>query len=96
MEFTTESGSNYSNYGGCYYEVWNRLVHIHIGVSGLTVNTGNTITSIPLAIRPVATIFTLGGGGNQDLFTTVETRASGLVVVYPRGTYCGADVYYLI
>lgn len=96
VDFTTATGANYANYGGCYYENWGRLVHIHIGVSGLTAGSGNTIYTMPNSLKPSETIFTLGSSGTTGKYVSVETRASGQVVVYPEFTYCGADVYYTI
>lgn len=91
-----QTGASYSNYGGCYYEIWNKIIHIHIGVSGLTANTSNQIYTLPTAIKPYATIFTIGSSGGIGKYAIIETRGSGAVVAYPDNTYCGADIFYII
>lgn len=95
VTFTTNTGSNYSGYGGCFYEKCGRLVHIHIGVSGLS--GSSAIKTIP-EIKPNVQQFGMGTGGSTNSFCIVEVNTSGGINVYPStgATYCGADVYYLI
>lgn len=95
--FTPTSGSSYSTYGGCYYETYGNMVHVHVGVSGLTANTGTTIFTLPSGVRPSSTIFGHGTGGTATNIGYLEVRTTGVVYVYSNGsTYVGADVTYMV
>ena len=94
--FTPTSGSSYSNYGGCYYEKYGRTVHVHVGVSGLTTGTATTIFTLPSGYRPSSMIFGHGTGGAWNNICYLEVNTSGAVTVRSQGTYCGADVTFLV
>lgn len=96
VDFTPAVGSSYASYGGCYYETMGRLVHVHLGVSGLTSGASNALYTLPAALRPSNTIFDVASAGGAGKFSGVEIRVSGAVVAVPNGTYCGADVVYFI
>lgn len=94
--FTPTSGSNYDNYGGCYYEKCGGVIHVHVGVSGLTANTDTTIYTLPSGYCPSSTVFAHGTGGAWNNLGYVDVRTSGEVHVRSQGTYCGVDITYMI
>lgn len=94
--WTPISGSSYSNYGGCYYEKYGRVVHVHVGVSGLTANTATVIYTLPSGYRPSTTVFAHGTGGSWNNIGYVEIYADGRISVRSQGAYCGADITYLV
>lgn len=95
--FTPTSGSNYSGYGGCYYETYGKMVHVHVGVSGLTQNTGKAIYTLPSGLCPSTPIYAHGTAGTAANIGYLEIRTDGKVYVQPNGgTYLGADAIYMI
>lgn len=95
--FTPTRGSNYDNYGGCFYERYGALVHIHLGLSGLSQGAANRVYELPTEIRPPVTIFANGHAGSFNSYTVVEVRRDGIISIIPNGgTYCGADVFYIL
>lgn len=94
--FTPTSGSSYSNYGGCYYEKYGRLVHVHVGVSGLTTNTSTNIFTLPTGYRPSSPMFAHGTGGSWNTLGYLEISTAGVVNVRSQGTYCGADAFFIV
>lgn len=93
--WTPTSGSSYSNYGGCYYEKYGRVVHVHVGVSGLTANTATVIYTLPSGYRPSSTVFAHGTGGAWNNIGYVEIYSDGRISARSQGTYCGADITFL-
>lgn len=94
--FTPTSGTSYANYGGCYYETYGNLVHVHVGVYQLTANTATIIYTLPSEVRPPTVIFAHGTGGSWNNIGYVEVRANGEIYVRAQGTGCGADAFYLL
>lgn len=94
--FTPTSGSSYSNYGGCYYEKYGRVVHIHVGVSGLSTGVSTNIYTLPSGYRPSSPVYTHGTGGAWNNIGYMEISTAGVVTVRSQGTYCGADVTFLV
>lgn len=94
--FTPMRGSSYAPYGGCYYETWGRLVHLHLGISGLVASTGVTVTIMPSALCPPSKVFAQGTAGSMNSQVIAEMETDGITRVYPSSTYCGADLYYII
>lgn len=94
--FTPTSGSSYSSYGGCYYEKWGKVVHVHIGVSGLTASTATNIYTLPTGYRPTSPIFAYGTSGSWNSIAYVEIRTDGVINVRSVGNYCGADVSFMV
>ena len=94
--FPPTSGSSYTNYGGCYYEKWGKVVHVHIGVSGLTASTATDIYTLPAGYRPTSPIFTYGTSGSWNSIAYVEIRTDGVINVRSVGNYCGADVSFMV
>lgn len=101
VAFTPTAGSSYSGYGGCYYETYGdyygRVVHVHVGVSGLTQGSGQSIYTLPSEVRPHSMVVAHGTAGRADNIGYLEVRADGTVYVQPNGgTYIGADVTYIV
>lgn len=94
--WTPTSGSSYSNYGGCYYEKYGRVVHVHVGVSGLTTGTSTNIYTLPSGYRPSSPVYAHGTGGAWNNIGYLEISAAGVVTVRSQGAYCGADITYLV
>ena len=93
--WTPTSGSSYSNYGGCYYEKYGRVVHVHVGVSGLTTGTSTNIYTLPSSHRPSSPVYAHGTGGAWNNIGYLEISTGGVVTVRSQGTYCGADITFL-
>lgn len=93
--WTPTSGSSYSSYGGCYYEKYGRVVHVHVGVSGLTANTATVVYTLPSSHRPSSTVFAHGTGGAWNNIGYVEIYSDGRISVRSQGAYCGADITFL-
>lgn len=94
--WTPTSGSSYSSYGGCYYEKYGRVVHVHVGVSGLTTGTSTNIYTLPSSHRPSSPVYAHGTGGAWNNIGYLEISTAGVVTVRSQGTYCGADITYLV
>ena len=93
--WTPTSGSAYASYGGCYYEIMGRQVHIHAGVSGLTSGAVNNVGTIASEARPSETVFGTGGAGNLNSYAQMEITSAGVMTIIPsNGTYCGVDVFF--
>lgn len=88
--------SNYSSYGGSYYEKCGRVVHVHVGVSGLTANTSKNIFTLPEGYRPTSRVFGHGTGGAWNNLGYVDIGTDGVITVRSEGTYCGADATFLV
>lgn len=94
---TAASGaSNYSSYGNSYYEKAGNIVHVHIGVSGLTTGTATSIYTLPSGHRPTSKVFAHGTGGAWNNLGYMEITTAGVITVRSEGTYCGADVTYFV
>lgn len=94
--FTPSGCSNYANYGGCYYETYGNLVHVHVGVYQLTANTATIIYTLPSEVRPPSVVFAHGTGGAWNNIGYVEVRTNGEIYVRAQATGCGADAFYLL
>lgn len=94
--FTPTSGSSYSNYGGCYYEKYGRVVHVHVGVSGLSTGASTNIYTLPSGYRPTSPVYAHGTGGAWNNIGYLEISTAGVVTVRSQGTYCGADVTFMV
>ena len=93
--FTPTSGSSYSSYGGCYYEKYGRVVHVHVGVSGLSTGVSTNIYTLPSGYRPTSPVYAHGTGGSWNNIGYMEISTAGVVTVRSQGTYCGADVTFM-
>jgi hypothetical protein len=94
--FTPTRGSSYSNFGGCYYEKYGRPVHVHLGLSGLTASTSATVFTLPSGYRPSSPVYAYGTGGSWDVLCYAVIGTGGAIDVRSHGTYCGADITFMI
>ena len=94
--FTPAYGSSYAAFGGCYYEKYGHIIHLHIGISGLTAKTGRVVLVLPEAFRPSAGILQKCIADNVDKMGNLEVRTNGEVYVNTQGTYIGADVMWFV
>ena len=93
--FTPTSGTSYANYGGCYYEKRNGIMHVHVGVSGLTANTTTTVYTLPSDVRPVSSVTSYGVGGSFSLGVLGRANAGGAIEIRSEGTYAQIDFWYM-
>lgn len=91
---TPTSGTNYSGYGNCYYEVLGKLVHFHVGISGLTANTSTTIYTMPSGLRPSTTMSYKGNGGNTDSTAHLFANSNGTITVNSPQQYAMGEIWY--
>lgn len=96
VDFTPTAGTNYSGYGNCWYQQWGRLVHVHIGVGGLTANTATTIYTMPSGLRPRTQLVTIGRSGNTASFAYMSIGVAGAIVATPQQTYATGEFYYFV
>ena len=93
----TASGvSNYSNYGNSYYEKAGNVVHVHIGVKGVTANTVVAIATLPSGYRPTSQVFGHGTGGTSDNIGYMDISTAGVIQVRSATGYISADITYLV
>lgn len=96
VTFTPAKGANYDYYGGCYYEKYGRVVHVHVGINGLTANTANNILTLPAGYRPASLIVVHGTGGSWNNLGYVDINTSGVIQVRTEGAACCADVTFIV
>lgn len=95
-EFNPTSATSYAGYGGCYYEKYGNVIHVHVGLSGMTAGTDYSIFTLPVGCRPTTNLFAHGTGGSWNNIGYVEIRPDGTVHARSVGNYCGADITYLV
>lgn len=93
---TPTKGSNNSVYGNSYYEKAGNVVHVHIGVKGITANTVVAIATLPSGYRPTSQVFGHGTGGTSDNIGYIDISTAGVIQVRSSTGYIGADVTYLV
>lgn len=91
--------------GGCFYEVYGKLVRLHFNLTSLTASGStsgtevyNVVFNIPLALRPGASIITIGTEADPAAgFTRMVVSASnGNVSILTPGTTAIVDGMYLL
>lgn len=95
---TPSTGSAVANQGGCYYEVLNGQVHIHLALSGLTANTNAAITTLPAAVRPPTIVTGYGFSsaiGDRNASRCV-VNTTGAVTVNSDVTTARIDLTYFL
>ena len=92
--FTPVVGTAYSSYGGCYYEKYGALVHVHIGMSGLN-SSYQIVYTMPTGFRPQSIQMSVGEGGNAGSIAKIYVNTNGNIQVSSSVGYCGGDIYYL-
>ena len=89
--------TNSTTHGGCYYERYGNVVHIHAGCAGLTPGgTDYTIITLPVECRPASPVFAHGTGGSWNNLGYLDIRADGSVHIRSEGTACGAELTYIV
>ena len=97
VPFTPTGVTSYAGYGGCYYEKYGNVVHVHVGVSGL--NAGGTdynIFTLPSGYRPASYVVAHGTGGNWNNLGYLDIQTDGSIHIRSAGNYCGADITYIV
>ena len=91
--FTPGAGTNYPNWGGCYYYKVGHRVHVHLGISGLTANTYYSgITTLGAGYRPLNEMSVSGSAGTSATRCYVFINSSGSIAIFTTGTYAQADL----
>lgn len=95
ITFTPTAGSNYNNYGGCWYGRIGNLVHLHIGMSGLTANANTTVYTLPTGFRPITRASSVGTGGlSYTAIARLNVETDGKVNVVSDDPYASIDITY--
>lgn len=91
--------------GGCFYETYGQLVHIHLNLTELTTTTTpsspvyNNIYTLPDELTPPSTVVAFGGEATDPGAGTVRGIASASnnrVTVVTTGTTALVDIFYLL
>lgn len=89
--------TNSTTHGGCYYERYGNVVHVHAGAKGLTSGgTDYTIITLPEGYRPATTVFGGGTGGSWNNLGYIDIHTDGTVHIRSEGTACGAELTYIV
>lgn len=94
--FTPTVGASYAGYGGCYYEKIGKMVHVHIGISGLTANTNSNVYSMPTGYRPYATQAVVGRSSSTASLAYIAIGTGGVIGVTPQQTHATGDIFYFV
>lgn len=85
--------------GGCYYLKCGNLVHLHLAINELTVNTNVTVLTLPEAIRPATEHVAIGLASNLSAndFSQWSIDTDGTVVVRSKNDgYVRIDITYIV
>ena len=88
-------GTSYSSYGGCYYETVGEIIHVHIGLSGLTANTNLTVANLPNGMRPSTGIISIGRGSSTNTLCYGSIDANGDITIQSTGAYAMIDFIFI-
>ena len=89
----------YLTIGDSTYEIVSEsgsVVHVHVGVMNLTTGTATEIYTLPSGFRPSSPVFAHGTGGAWNNIGYMEVSTNGIITVRSQGTYCGADVTFMV
>jgi hypothetical protein len=95
ISFTPTSGSAYSTYGNCWYAKDGYVVHVHIGISGLTANTSTTIGTLPEGFRPKVLTVATGNGSSISTLARARISTAGVITVYSASTSALIDAIFI-
>ncbi len=95
ISFTPTTGSAYSTYGNCWFAKYGHVVHVHIGISGLTANTSTTIGTLPEGFRPKVLTVATGNGSAISNLARARISAAGVITVYSASTTALIDVIFI-
>ena len=98
VPITPSIGSNYANYGNSFYEVYGRLVRLHLGLSGVSPTSSFvTVTTLPAEIRPSTNLAFVGYGPGVATNSFLNINATtGAVQIYTASGYSQFDVMWFI
>lgn len=84
--------------GGCWYARWGNVMHLHLSVKDLTVETNQNVFTIPSSLRPPhITAMGLGIGEDRTKLASVSIgAASGVCNLWSQSTTALIDVEWLI
>lgn len=93
--FSPTVGASYSDFGGCWYAREGKHCHIHVGISGLTANTGASVYTLPSNMRPPTLVLALG---MSDFLSPARiiVYANGSVEVLSSTTSALIDIDYYV
>lgn len=90
---TPSTGSNYQPYGNSYFYKVGTLVHVHIGLSGITANANNDIYTLPVGYRPYTQVSVAGNAGTSyTAHCHIAVLETGLIRVSSTDTYAIGDI----
>lgn len=96
VPFTPTDVTSYAGYGGCYYEKYGNVVHVHVGASGMTASRDYAIFTLPSGYRPPSNLFAHGTGGAWNNLGYLDVQTDGSIHIRSAGNCCGADITYLV
>lgn len=96
VNWTPTTGASYSGYGGCWYQTWGRMVHVHVGISGLSANTSSTVYTMPSGLCPRVQIISQGRSANSDSLAYMSMSSGGVIQINPTGAYATGEFFYFI
>lgn len=93
--FSPTAGAAYGDFGGCWYAREGKHCHIHVGISGLTANTGTTVYTLPPDMIPPTLVLALG---MSDFLSPARIIAyeNGSVEVLSSTTSALIDIDYYV
>lgn len=93
--FSPTAGAAYGDFGGCWYAREGKHCHVHVGISGLTANTGTSVYTLPSDMRPPTLVLALG---ISDYLSPARiiVWANGLVEVLTTTTSALLDIDYYV
>ena len=95
-EFTPTSGTADTSAGKCYYEVIGKLVHVHLALTGLKVNTQLALYTLPVGVRPRHRNTVIGVCGHIAYRSYITLQTSGALAVYSQEDNTLADMFYTL
>lgn len=93
--FSPTVGAAYGDFGGCWYAREGKHCHIHVGIVGITANTGTTVYTLPPDMIPPTMVLALG---MSDFLSParIVVYANGSVEVLTSTTSALLDIDYYV
>lgn len=91
--FSPTAGAAYADFGGCWFAREGKHCHVHVGISGITANTGTTVYVLPSNMKPPTLVLALG---MSDFLSPARiiVYANGAVEVLSSTTSALIDIDY--
>lgn len=95
---TLENGTIDTSRGGCWYVKYGNIVHLHLAVKDLTVETTTRVFTMPEGSRPPhSSAFGLGVGADRTKIANVSVGAvSGACNLWSESTTAQIDLEYTV